>query len=807
MWIRPPAAEPRLPRTATHLHRAARGARRGTALGLALSLLLHAPAPFAQTAAAVEGEQLIATVRVNTLTRGDVVVLRRPDGDWWVGEADLKNLNLAPDPAARRAYGGEAFYSLRALGAATLLFNEPTLTLAVEFPAQALGETHIDLSARPPPPPPAARQTSLVMSYRLSMQPALQGQAARTALATDTNVRIGPVLLRQEMRIDSGALQRHVLRGQTQAIWDDPQRGTRLIAGDLVSSGGAFGGTITGAGVLYQRLFDLQPGLIKQPTATLRASTALPAEVEVSVDGTPLYRGRVPPGPLVMDNLLLYGGTRNVRVTITDASGRREVIEQPFMFTDAVLAKGLHEFSYFAGKRSGIGADGQIRYGEPAWQGFHRYGATDHVTIAAGGEGNRDFTNAGVGAAVRADGVGLVAGEVLASQDHERHTRSLGWAGRYTYQLPESSLAVSRRRFAAGFRSFATSALSPFLRDETQLVAATRLFRGTISLELLRSEDALERRRTGALRYATGFANGVTLTTELQRTRTAAQNDWSLNVYLRVDLDGNRWAEGRLRHGNGLRELTAEAGQQAPTGEGLGWRVGTTQLEQAGVRSSEARGALQWNLRPVTLEAYTTTALNGGSQYAEFAASGALVAVDGFVGLTRQVNEGFVLARLGVPQEGIEVFLNNQSQGRTDGQGQLFIPGVGPFGSQDVTIDEKSLGMQYSLTARRQVFALPYRGGMVVDFGGQRLRAVAGMAWAGVGAGRTPIASRVFTLSGDAGKLVVETTRAGDFYLDNAPPGRYTGALERGGKTYACRMDVPDSAEAVLELKEGIVCE
>jgi outer membrane usher protein FimD/PapC len=807
MWTRPPAADPGVFRT-TAPFRPARAARRAGASAVGLSLLVHAAAACAQAPTA-DGEQLIATVQVNAVPRGEVLLLRRPDGDWWVGEADLKKLNLTPDPRARRASAGEGFYSFRALGAATLRFDEPTLTLAVDFPAQALGETRIDLSARPPAVPPETRQTSLIMSYRLSMQPATQGQAGRTSLATDTNVRIGPLLLRQEMRIDTGSMQqRRTLRGPTQAIWDDSQRGTRLIAGDAVSSAGAFGSTITGAGVLYQRLFDLTPDLIKQPTAMLRTSTNLPADVEVSVDGTTLYRGRVPPGPIAMDNLLLYGGMRTVRVTITDTAGRREVIEQPFLFTDAVLARGLHEFSYFAGKRSSIGTDGQIRYEEPAWQGFHRYGATDYLTLAAGGEGNRDFTNAGVGAALRSDGMGLVAGEALASQDHERGTRSLGWAARYTYQLPEASLALARRRFAPGFRTFGTSTLMPFLRSETQFGAATRLFNGTLSLELLRSEDPLERRRSNALRYSSGLAHGVSLMAELQQVRTATRREWGVNVYLRFELGNDRWVGATARQGSGLRELSLDAGQQLAQGEGVGWRVGTTQYEQLGVRSDQAHGSVQWNLRPVTLEAYTSAPLRGGgTSYTELAASGAIVAVDGFMGLTRQVNEGFVLARLGVPQDGVEVFLNNQSQGRTDAKGQLFIPGVGPYGRQDVSLNDKELSMQYSLAEKRRTFALPYRGGMVVDFGGRRLHAVAGLAWLGTGATRTPVASRAFTLRGTAGEVTVETTRSGDFYLENAPPGRYTGRLDHAGRAYACRMDVPDSADAVHELKEGIVCE
>ena len=62
-------------------------------------------------------------------------------------------------------------------------------------------------------------------------------------------------------------------------------------------------------------------------------------------------------------------------------------------------------------------------------------------------------------------------------------------------------------------------------------------------------------------------------------------------------------------------------------------------------------------------------------------------------------------------------------------------------------------------------------------------------------------------MSGPAGTLNIETGTTGDFYLEDAPPGSYRGMVQVGSRTYACQLAVPDFAEAVLELKEGIVCE
>jgi outer membrane usher protein len=778
-------------------------------LSLALALGPAPPVRAQSTAQQLEpgDDPLIATVRANGVARGELSVVRKRNGDFWLAASDLARLQVAPNDAALRRLGGESYYSLRALGAVRLELDEAQLLLHVDFPTASMQGSRIDLSSRPPPAQLTEPGASLILSYRLSTRRTGQDQRAQTTLENDLNVRIGPVLLRQEMRLDTASARR-LSRGVTQAVMDDREKGRRFIAGDLVSTAGAFGSTVTGAGVMVSRLFDLTPDLIRQPTVTLQGAAALPAEVEVAVDGSPLFRTNVGPGPIRLDNLLLYGGTRNVRLTITDAAGRREVIEQPFLFTDSVLAKGLHEYSYFAGKRSMLGADNQWHYLEPAWQAFHRYGLNDHVTVGAGGEGSPDFTNVGAGIALRSDRLGLASLELLASRDRVAPARALGWSARYTYTVPQASFFVSRRQFGEGFRTFTTTAAFPFLRSETRLGVATRFFAGTLGLELGRSVDALETRDTRTLRYSTNFGRRTTLAAELQSTRLNGRRENSAYVFLRFDLDGQYWVGSTAKATGNGRTLDVEAGKVLPQGEGLGWRIGANTSAQSGQDASAGFVTAQWNLAPASLEFFGSAPLRGaGGRYTEVAVSGALVGVDGFWGLTRRVSDGFVLARLGVPQPGVEILVNNQVQGRTNEAGNAFIPQIGAFGRQDVSVNEKQLGMEFNLLERRRTIVPAYRSGTVVDFGGKKIRALAGMAWLGTGPHRKPVAARAWELSAGNRTVTVETGSAGDFYLEDVAPGRYTGFLEAGDRRYACRMDVPEFSEVVHELKEGIVCE
>lgn len=798
MWTRRTAREP-----------APSGRRRPWRFAVALILALACAAPPA-LAAESEAEQAILTLRANGVPRGEFTMLKQADGDFWIAAADLPRIGVNPGPAPRHEWNGTPFYSLRELGA-SLTYDEAELALRADFPAASLGGTRIDVSSRPPPAP-VTSVNSLLLSYRLSMRPAVQGVPTATTLDTEANAHWGPLLLRQEARLTSDAAGRRATRGVSQAIWESPARALRATAGDVLSSAGAFGSTITGAGLLVAKRYDMAPDVVTQPTATIRTQAALPAQVEVSVDGSTVYRGSVPPGPVTLTNVISYGGTRNVRVVVTDSSGHREVYDQPFLFADNVLAQGLHDYSYFIGRRSELGADNGFAYKEAAWQGFHRYGLTDWLTVSAGGEGNRDFANAGAGLTLRSDRLGLASLEALTSNDLHKRRTARGWAARYAYYLPSASILLGHRRFDRGFRTFTTTDQAPYLLDESSLAASLRLGRWIVSGEVSRSRTPLEVRNTRALRLSTSIGRNITLGAEFLRFNTNDQREWSANVFVRAELEKDHWVRSSARTGSNDRALEVEAGKQVPQGEGFGWRAGLVASQPTtpgGAPTQVGHLYAAWNARPATVEFFGSSALGqGGSQFAEIDVSGSVVAIGGYVGLARRINDGFALARLGVPQKGIEVSVNNQVQGHTDASGQLLIPQVSAYIQQRVSVNEHELGMQYDIAEKVRTIAVPTKGGTIVDFGARRIRAAAGMAWIVRGAARTPVASRSWPLSSAVGReLRIETSRAGDFYLEDVPPGHYEGTLQVEGRRYACRLEVPDFSEAVHELKEGVLCE
>ena len=764
------------------------------------------PAPAAPLAGA--DEDLIVVLRTNGVSRGELLMRRTASGDFWITAEDFPKLKMDSVDQARRQANGESYFSLAGLGAQRIVFDENQLTLEVEFPARVLEGTHIDLSNRPAPIEVQPPRNSAILNYRAAVR---QGgdEPVQLKLTTELSVRLGELLLRQEAKYDSGTGSRRLTRGSSQLIWDDRRAGNRFIAGDALVGGGPFGTTFPGAGISLSRLYAITPDVIRQPGAAVQVSALAPADVEVAVDGSTIYRTHVGPGPITLDSLYYNGGARTVRVTVTDATGRRQVIEQPFLFTDSVLAKGLHEYSYFIGRRSELGTDDRWHYREGAWQAFHRYGASDSLTVEAGGEGSAYLTSGGFGASLRNDVLGLLSLDLQGSLDRAASRRANGWSALYSYSTPNSSVFLGRRRYGDGFRTFANTPGNPALLSETRVGASTHVFSAaTLSADLVRSRDMEGERSSYAVRISTNLGLRTLLQAEYQSTRATADRGWGVNINLRFDLDRQQWVNATVRSAPDSRGVDLEVGRQLAQGEGVGYRAGVTSNTRAGAETAFAFGSANWNLKPVTLEFNGSSQLRGGrSHYAEAAMSGAIVGLDGYVGLTRQVTDGFALARLGVPQPGVDIFLNNQVQGQTDVRGNLLIPQVGAYGRQDVSLDDKQLPMQYNLGSNRVTIAPPYKSGTIVDFGGRKQRAVTGSAWLVRGGERKPIASRSLMLAGEGRRLAIDTAPAGDFYLEDAAPGGYSGTIEIDGTAYSCRGTVPDFPEAVHELQEGIVCE
>jgi len=231
---------------------------------------------------------------------------------------------------------------------------------------------------------------------------------------------------------------------------------------------------------------------------------------------------------------------------------------------------------------------------------------------------------------------------------------------------------------------------------------------------------------------------------------------------------------GQQGHG-GTTQATVQ--QSLPLGSGLGYRVVASQGDNA---INEANAQYQGH----TAESKQTISAwdGGGSEqgHASLTATGGLVLIGGSAYLTRPVQDSYALIRVpGVA--GVHGTMSNQVIGTTDSKGNLLVPGLLHYYGNRVGIDDKDIPLDHDIGAIEKVIAPPTRA-VRCDFPVRRVQSVSGpVVLDDQGATTLPAYGQIVVLV-DQQRTVSPLDEAGNFYLENVPPGCiWRGAICRRG--------------------------
>jgi outer membrane usher protein len=174
--------------------------------------------------------------------------------------------------------------------------------------------------------------------------------------------------------------------------------------------------------------------------------------------------------------------------------------------------------------------------------------------------------------------------------------------------------------------------------------------------------------------------------------------------------------------------------------------------------------------------------------------AGSIVAIGGEVLLSRPVDDGFALVK--VPNSrGVRVLANNQLSGRTGRRGSLFVPDLRSYLSNPIGIVQDDLPVEVKLGAISQDIAVPYRGGAVVVFEADIIRALTGRLDTG---GKAP---EYGTLSVTVGATEFSSplNASGEFYFEDLPPGDHPGTASWSGHTCRATIHMPVKAPPLTD--------
>ena len=685
---------------------------------LGLERRLKSPGPDAPVGAAtLPLQSLIVTVRVNEQDKGEhIVQLRAPD-EFLVRKDALEQWAHLPEGIQPVEIEGDSYVSLSRLSHARVEFDDSRLELKITFPPEAFANQVFAFQQARRVLPPVSSDPSALLNYHFGYGGSSRDSSSQVSAATEASVHYRDWLFRSQGFYTRSSESASAVRGLTTLSRDDPINLTRLSLGDTATGVTDLTGGVILGGIGYSRAFELDPYLVRQPTASFRATVDLPSQVDVYVGNNRIYRQNVGPGPFELGNLSFLNGRRDLRVVLRDVFGREREVSFPFYFADRGLGAGLQDFSYVLGKVRENIATQNADYGRMAFSASHRVGVNDVLTLGAQAEGTGDFINGGPSLVLRSDRLGIVSLALLASVERAEHRGGAAGVVSYSYQSGAFAAFLAARKAQPGFTSLRTrDAVGLPLLDNTASLSYSAEGYGTLALShhhLHSIDDSVA--KITSLTYSIPFGRQWTLQASYRRTTGfAAGYEWfaglqylpspALTTFTAIKSDGRN------------RTASVQAGNLLPEGEGLGYRVSAEVASGPDGATRTLAPEITYQAKYATIRANVTnlSAAAGNTSLYAISVGGALAYVGGTFGLSRPIDDSFALARIEPPMAGVRVYLNQQETGRTGPDGTLLLPRVISYVQNNIGIDDRDVPIENSLEEKSRMLVPYSHSGSVV---------------------------------------------------------------------------------------------
>jgi outer membrane usher protein len=777
------------------------------------------------------GEIIIVETRLNTEKKPDIFVVLQEDGDFLLRTVDLEAMGVRKITGRRIVVDDEVYVSLRAMPGLAFVFEEATLTLDIAVDPELLPLAVVDLLPRPRQSVYRSNEDSLFFNYGLDYEAGtIAGGGLKLQsfnLSNELGIRKKDILFFTDTLYHETPHESSFVRRNTNLTFDQRDRMRRFVVGDSVAFSGNLGSRISFAGFSVSKNYRLDPYFLESPFFNYSGLVSLPAELVIYSGGVRLRREELPPGRFELRNFHNTGGAQDIVLEITDALGRVRKIYSPFYFSNLMLRAGLSEYSYNLGTlRRDYGLE-ESSYAHAVFSAYHRYGFSDNLNLGYRTEAGNDLVNFGVESLLAVNKYGILGLDLSASDAED----GSGWASllRYEYRNRNYNVRFAWRNFSEEYQSFerqeALTRKASELRFGIGMVG--RKF-GSVALDIARTGyQAAGDENLVAISYAKRLNRALHLTGTVRHLDNGeARNEifLSLNYYF----DREHTVSSSIRQAKKSNVQAVEVRKDIPVGEGWGW---WNLLERKDTGASETytiNPGGQWNA-PYGIYRGEVN-LNTQNESFRIAASGAVVSLGGAYGFTRPVTDSFGLVKV-KDLEGVRVYSNGQEMGRTDEQGQVFIPNLTSFYQNRISIEDEDIPIDYLMLQVEKNVSPPFRSGSCVSFPVERYQAFTGVL-TDHKEGK-PLEFYEGQFSGARRAITFFTGSGGEFYFDNDPgsieesdagfaeegcaalsgdssgvfhPGTYQGqARSESGEVCRFRLQVPATDERYFDLGE-IAC-
>ena len=754
--------------------------------GLAF-LLLACPAHAAD-------QRALLTLTVNASTVGEVPVLLRDD-DLYVRARDLEETTGLRLPLGSRIeFLGDTYIRLGSLAPeVTYEFSEEQLRVDVTAPPTLFGTTTAQLATQKPEGFRIATDTSAYFNYAVE---SLDFRLPSGAVETGVSVNGRYLFLASASRSDRLGFT----RGLTSVSIEDHERLTRLTIGDGLAATTSLGASGVFAGLTYRREFGQDPYFIHRPDQLLTGLAATPSLAKIYVNGVFLKQAALPTGPFELHNLTIPSGARTVEVVVTDAFGRETRTSTAAYVVPALLAPGIHDYSYTLGlpRLSTDPMHPWGQYGTPAFVGADRYGLTDHLTLGGRLEVGPTFVSLGPGLTFGSPG-GQFDLDVATSWD-----RQPGGAvsASYNYSAVRYSVGILARLMTPHYATAVLPASMDRTIVEIQPYASYQL---TSSWTIGFSATHSRTRDKGGMN-AVHVGTGVALTQNLGLlldadavTMSTGQKTFQASLSLTYSFGGGNTARLEARQDKTGASTSAMVDKSLPVGDGFGYRL----TGNAGARTTGGSGLLQVQgpygrfEGEVTGDPESTT----GRVRHRLNYAGGIAMVNGTVKAGRPVDEAFGIIKV-ADLPNVRVKVENGLIGKTGSDGTLLLPNLLPYYGNRVDVVTEDIPVDRAIEVLTRLAVPPLRSGTFLDFRAPKVFGINGTIRPQVPDLPLEFGPGSLTLTVDGQTHDAVVGRHGEFYLENLAAGTYDVRVEFPNIACRAQLQIPTTEESFASLGE-----
>ncbi len=769
-----------------------------------LSILLFFSLTLSNLPLAEGGQMAILRIVLNQEEKGEFFVFVTADGDFLVRIEDLKKIGITEIRGKVSILEGEEYISLRSMEGVKTVFDEKKLALELTADPRLLGKKIINLRFPRQTKVYYPRDIGGFLNYNLTYYAGDSLKYDRTLLTNQLGFRWWDLHLFS----DSSYTQRKgegakFVRLMSNLTYDRREDLRRLILGDFFASSGELGSTVNMGGVSFSKNYRIDPYFITFPEIDFSGMASLPSEIEIYRDGVLIRKERVSPGSFELKDIPTYVGSGLIEIVLKDPFGKEERIMLPYYFSDTLLKKGLHEYSYNAGfLREDFGTVSN-QYQNFVFLGSQRYGISDSLTAGIRAEASNKIYNLGLFSTFLIPWrLGIIHASVAWS-DSEGRRDGIGGSVNYVYLGRNLSFNFRLSCFSRDYSNIVLDATKERVKYEVSAGASYfSSLLGSLSLGASTTQRYVGKdARSIIAGYSRKITNRFNLMATFKRDLESNVSEFmvGLNYYFKHGIT----ASSSYQKADRVSRERIQVMKSLPVGEGFGGRASfeANQVEPKDFNHYNLQ--LQYNA-PYGQYMGEFSSTNRVETYS-LTAAGGITFVKDSLNLTRPVRDSFAVVKVG-DLKGVRVYLNNQEIGRTNRAGKVLIPNLGSYYENQISINDKDIPIEYQISDVLRYVSPPLRSGSYIEFTATKIQSFFGSLKLKHEKEIKPLEYIEVRLTVDGKELVIPTGKGGEFYFENIRPGEYRGEFKYLEKTYFFNIIVPKSDELMVDLGE-IICE